>query len=70
MPDLVMLGADVVVLEHALAPIGHLPDAELTVIPGTSHGLLVEPWLCNWIIIDFVINDPVWTFAPIRRARR
>jgi hypothetical protein len=39
------------------------------VVPGTSHGLLVEkPGLCNLIITEFFTKDPVATFAPIRRA--
>ncbi len=39
------------------------------VIPGTSHGLLVEkPALCNTIIAGFLTTDPVPTRAPIRRA--
>jgi len=67
---LVMLGDDdEVILEHAIALYRALPDAELAVIPGTSHGLLVEkPALCNTMVIDFLANDPVRTFAPIRRA--
>jgi pimeloyl-ACP methyl ester carboxylesterase len=40
---LVMLGDDdEVTLEHAIAMYRGLPDAELMVMPGTSHGLLVE----------------------------
>jgi len=36
-----------------------LADAELSVIPGASHGLLVEkPTLCNAMIVDFLTNDP------------
>lgn len=67
---LVMLGDDdEVALEHALALYRTLPNSELAVIPGTSHGLLVEkPDLCNSIILDFLCNEPVQTFAPIRRA--
>lgn len=67
---LVMLGDDdEVALEHALALYRTLPDSELAVIPGTSHGLLVEkPELCNGIILDFLCNEPVQTLAPIRRA--
>jgi hypothetical protein len=39
------------------------------VVPGTSHGLLVEkPGLCNLIIAAFMTKDPVQTFAPIRRT--
>ena len=46
-----------------------LPDAELAVVPGTSHGLLVEkPGLCNLLITEFLTRDPAQTFAPIRRA--
>jgi pimeloyl-ACP methyl ester carboxylesterase len=67
---LVMLGDDDEVrLEHAIALYRALPDAEFAVIPGTSHGLMVEkPDLCNAIVLDFLSNDPVATFAPIRRA--
>ena len=66
---LVMVGDDDEVrLEHAVAMYRALPDAELAVVPGTSHGLLPEkPELCNRIIIDFLAHDPVETFAPIRR---
>ena len=46
-----------------------LPDSELAVIPGTSHGLLHEkPGLCNTTIIEFLTADPIPTIAPIRRA--
>jgi pimeloyl-ACP methyl ester carboxylesterase len=67
---LLMFGDDDEVrLEHAIALFRALPDAELAIIPGTSHGLLVEkPQLCNSMIIDFLTNDAVPTFAPIRRA--
>jgi pimeloyl-ACP methyl ester carboxylesterase len=55
--------------EHALDLYRSLPDAELAVIPGTSHGLLVEkPELCNLVITEFFRKDPVQTLAPIRRA--
>jgi len=44
-----------------------IPDAELMVVPGTSHGLLVEkPDLCNNVMLEFLIEDPVPTMAPIR----
>jgi pimeloyl-ACP methyl ester carboxylesterase len=66
---LVMVGDDdEVVLEHAVAQYRGLPDAELAVVPGTSHGLLVEkPELCNTMIVEFLASDPVETLAPIRR---
>ena len=67
---LVMVGDDDEVrLEHAVELYRALPDAELAVIPRTSHGLLVEkPELCNEMIVDFLANDPAPTFDPIRRA--
>lgn len=66
---LVMVGDDDEVrLEHAFAMYRGIPDAELMVVPGTSHGLLVEkPELCNDIIRGFLVEDPVPTMAPIRR---
>lgn len=66
---LVMVGDDdEVQLEHAIAMYRALPNAELAVVPGTSHGLLWEkPGLCNGMIVDFLANDAVPTFAPIRR---
>ncbi len=67
---LVMLGDDdEVALEHAIALYRALPNCELATIPGTSHGVLVEkPDICNRLILDFLSNEPVQTFAPIRRA--
>jgi pimeloyl-ACP methyl ester carboxylesterase len=67
---LVMLGDDdEVALEHAIAMYRGLLDAELAVVPGTSHGLLHEkPALCNEMIVDFLATDPPPTIAPIRRA--
>lgn len=66
---LVMAGDDdEVTLEHAAALYRGLPDAELAIVPGTSHGLLVEkPMLCNLMIVDFLTSDPVRTMVPIRR---
>jgi pimeloyl-ACP methyl ester carboxylesterase len=57
-------------VEHAVTLFRSLPDAELAIVPGTSHALLVEkPEFCNAMIVNFLVNDPVPTFAPIRRAR-
>lgn len=68
---LIMLGDDDEVrLEHALAMYRGIRDPELMVVPGTSHGLLVEkPDLCNDVILQFLTTEPVTTMAPIRRAR-
>lgn len=67
---LVMIGDDdEVSIEHACAMYRALRNAELMVVPGTSHGLLVEkPALCNQAIVEFLTADPVVTMAPIRRA--
>ena len=67
---LVMVGDDdQVQLEHAIAMYRAVPSCELAIVPGTSHGLLVEkPTLCNWMIVDFLGHEPVPTVAPIRRA--
>jgi pimeloyl-ACP methyl ester carboxylesterase len=66
---LVMLGDDdEPVFEHAIAMYEGIPDAELAIVPGTSHGLLHEkPALCNAILLDFLTKDPVPTIAPLRR---
>jgi pimeloyl-ACP methyl ester carboxylesterase len=59
---------DEVRFEHAADMVRNIPNAELAVIPGTSHGLLVEkPDLCNLIVEQFLTVDPSPTFAPIRR---
>jgi pimeloyl-ACP methyl ester carboxylesterase len=51
---------DEVRLEHVIEMYRSLPDGELAVVPGTSHGLLVEkPDLCNLIITEFLTKDPV-----------
>jgi hypothetical protein len=43
-------------------------DAELAIVPGTSHFLLQEkPALRNAIVVDFLANAPVPTVSPIRR---
>ena len=67
---LVMIGDDDEVrIEHATEMYRSLPRGEFAVVPGTSHGLLVEkPDLCNLLITDFLTKEPVETFAPIRRA--
>jgi pimeloyl-ACP methyl ester carboxylesterase len=69
---LIMVGDDdEVQLEHAITMYRSMPEAELAVVPGTSHGLLVEkPDLCNLILAEFLTKDPVPTYAPIRRAGR
>ncbi len=60
---------DLIKLEHSVALYRALPDAELAIMPGTSHTLLIEkPELCTAAVRDFLANDPVPTYIPIRRA--
>jgi pimeloyl-ACP methyl ester carboxylesterase len=59
---------DLVTLDHTLQMYDALPNAELTVVPGTSHFLTQEkPHLVNAIVLDFLTNEPVPTVAPVRR---
>ncbi len=66
---LVMFGDDdEVPVEHAVALYRALPNAELAIVPGTSHGLLVEKAaLCNSMIVDFLANEPVKTLPDSAR---
>src|SRR4030095_6138819 len=60
---------DLMTLTHAVDMYDALPNAELAVVPGTSHFLTQEkPHLVNSIILDFLTNEPVPTVAGIRRA--
>ena len=62
---------DLVTLTHAVEMYDALPDAELAVVPGTSHFLTQEkPHLVNALVLDFLSNEPVPTVAAIRRAPR
>jgi pimeloyl-ACP methyl ester carboxylesterase len=58
-------------LSHAVEMYDALPNAELAIVPGTSHFLTQEkPDLVNKIVLDFLTRDPVPTVAAIRRAPR
>ena len=60
---------DLVTMTHVVETYDALPNAELAVVPGTSHFLTQEkPALVNAIVLDFLTNDPVPTVAAIRRA--
>jgi pimeloyl-ACP methyl ester carboxylesterase len=60
---------DLVTGQHMIDLFEGISDAELAIVPGTSHRLLQEkPELCNTMIVDFLTTDPVPTIAPIRRA--
>ena len=71
MPTLVLAGDDEAVrLEHTAAMYEALPNAELGIVPGTSHALTLEkPDLVNRLILDFLAEtEPPVTMLPIRRA--
>jgi len=67
---LVMSGDDdAVIMEHTIEMYRSLPQAELAVVPGTSHVLIMEkPALVTQLALDFLTTDPVPTIMPIRRA--
>jgi pimeloyl-ACP methyl ester carboxylesterase len=69
-PTLVMVGDDdIMSLEHTIALYRSVPGAELAVVPGTSHALLMEkPAIANGIILDFLDLEPVPTMLPVRRT--
>ncbi len=56
MPTPVMRGDDdIVKVEHSAALAATLPDAQLAVVPGTSHmALLEKPDLVNQLILEFL----------------
>jgi pimeloyl-ACP methyl ester carboxylesterase len=60
---------DLVTPQHMIDMYAALPNAELAVVPGTSHFLTQEkPELVNQLVVDFLTKEPVATVAPIRRA--
>jgi pimeloyl-ACP methyl ester carboxylesterase len=60
---------DLVTPQHMVDTYNALPNAELAIVPGTSHFLTQEkPDLVNKIVVDFLTKEPVPTVAPIRRA--
>ena len=69
-PTLVLVGDDdMVTLEHTVALYRAIPDAELAVVPRTTHAVMFEkPDVCNRIVLDFLQNEPAATMMPIRRA--
>lgn len=68
-PTLVMAGDDdLVTLDHTLALYQNLPNAQLAIVPATSHLLLFEkPELCTALVREFLTTEPQ-TLMPIRRA--
>ncbi|MFZ1062796.1 MAG: alpha/beta hydrolase [Acidimicrobiales bacterium] len=69
-PVLVMAGDDdVALLSHTCALFESMPDAQLAIVPGASHGVLKEQSaLCASMIERFLTQTlPPATRAPIRR---
>jgi pimeloyl-ACP methyl ester carboxylesterase len=58
-PTLVLCGDDGgMTIEHAGAVHRALPDSQLAIVPGTSHGLLMEkPHVVNQLILDFLADE-------------
>ncbi len=62
---------DLMSLEHTVELFRSIPNAELAIVPGTSHFLAMEkPDTVNRLILDFLQNDPSPTMMPIRRAHQ
>ena len=69
-PALVLAGDDdMVSIEHSAALFRSIPNAELAIVPGASHAVVIEkPELVNRSVLDFLRSEPVTTMLPIRRA--
>ncbi|MEV6288079.1 alpha/beta hydrolase [Kribbella sp. NPDC051770] len=67
MPVLVMQGDDDGVrIEHSLEIAKALPQAQLAVVPGASHGLPLEKsGIVNQLLIDFLANRQTPKFMPM-----
>lgn len=71
-PTLVMQGDDDFVrVEHSAAVASMLPEAQLAVVPGASHGMPLEkPDLVNRIILDFLDDRQPEKTMSLRRHHR
>ncbi len=60
-PTLILNGDDGgMTMEHAGAVQRALPDSQLAVVPGTSHGVVMEkPHVVNLLILDFLADEQV-----------
>ncbi len=69
-PALIMAADDDIVrLEHTVKIYRGIPDAQLAIVPGTSHMLVMEkPGVVNDLVLAFLQNDAAPTMMPIRRA--
>ena len=70
-PTLVLAGDDDCIIHaHTIELFENIADAQLAIVPGTSHVLLFEkPTLVNQLILDFLAETaPPGTLLPMRRA--
>ncbi|WP_457055171.1 alpha/beta fold hydrolase [Kribbella sp. CWNU-51] len=67
MPVLLMQGDDDCVrIEHTAEVARAIPDAQVAVVPGTSHGLPLEkPGLVNSLLLDFLADPQPPKFMPL-----
>ena len=62
---------DLITLEHTVALYRGITNAELAVVPGTSHFLTQEkPDVTTRMIVDFLGTEPITPIAAVRRAHR
>jgi len=60
---------DLVRLEHTIELYRSVPDAQLAIVPGASHMVVLEkPDVITGLVLDFLRNDPTPTMMPIRRG--
>jgi pimeloyl-ACP methyl ester carboxylesterase len=69
-PTMVMVGDDdLPTLEHTIALYRAIPNSDLAVVPRASHALPMEkPSLAGQLVVDFLVNEPISTMMPTRRA--
>jgi pimeloyl-ACP methyl ester carboxylesterase len=67
-PTLILLGDDdVLTVEHAAAMVRAVPDAQLAVVPGTSHAVVMEkPEVVNRLLADFFADEQVPRMMSLR----
>jgi pimeloyl-ACP methyl ester carboxylesterase len=59
---------DIIHLDHTISVYRAIPDAQLAIVPGTSHTLLFEkPRLCTSLVAGFLTGEPK-PLMPVRRA--
>jgi pimeloyl-ACP methyl ester carboxylesterase len=58
-PTLIMAGdRDLITLEHTLELFRAIPKAQLCIVPGSSHGLVVEkPRVVARAVLDFLADE-------------